>query len=106
MDGHQDATAANAALVTFCFVLGNAGANQGSGESTDRTANADTTEHPHDGSGGDERADSRDGECADAGEPAQSSSNHCAGRTAGYSTLRRLRLLFVREIFRALVIGE
>src|ERR1700722_1223943 len=61
VDGEQNATVFYAAFVAFGFVLGNAHADQGSGQAADCASDPDACQCGHDRSGGNEWPEAGDG---------------------------------------------
>src|SRR3954470_23974625 len=71
VDGDQDLAALDLALVQLGLVLGDAEADQRAAAAAHGRAARDAAERGHDGAGGDERPEPRDGDRADPGQPAE-----------------------------------
>ena len=84
--------------ITLCFVLGNTEADEGSGDSTNRTASTPTpASAPMIGPAamsGDLRRDHR---ARDSGKPSQCAAENCTGASTGRRAFGSFRALFVRE---------
>src|SRR5580704_12408264 len=106
MHREQHAARLHAAFIALRFILRHSHADQSADESTHRPARAQTRQRAHDGTSRDERSDARDGQRADAGQQTECAANYASCGHARGGALRRLGVLLVGEIFRALVIRQ
>ncbi len=115
VDGDEDIAVFDLAFVTLGFQLGNAQADQSSGNATDSSADRGATTGRHDGASGDERADAANAESADSDQPTEVAAELAAGDAASGGAFRGLGVLFVGEVLGAglvrkqhgnIVIGE
>ena len=106
VNGDEDAALVDTALVALGFELRNAHADQCAYQATNCAAYSEPGECAHDGTGGDERTDSRDSERSDSGEQAQGSADDPADTHAGGSALRRLGVLFRGKLLRMAFVGH
>src|ERR1700686_4447056 len=106
MHGEQDSAFLDPAFVALGFVFGNAHANESSRDAANRAAYADSGESSHDRSCRNERADARNGQRANTGQPTERSADYGASCGTGCGSLGRLRVFLNREVFRALIFGE
>src|SRR5579864_3895019 len=106
MNGEQNASIFHAAFVTLGFVFRNAHTNQGSSDSTYRSAYASSSQGCHNRAGSDKWPQAGNGNGADAEQPSHGSADDRSRSSAGGCTLRRLRVLFMRKIFRPRTLWE
>src|SRR5688572_683734 len=115
MDGDQHVATLDLALVLLGLVLGDAESDQAPRDPADGRTDRCAAERSHDRPRGDERAESRDGQEADACEPTQCASHESARAGARGRAFRRLgavrdgeiaRAALVRHQYRDVIAGE
>src|SRR5712692_231043 len=106
VDGKQNAAFFHAAFVSFCFILGNAHADESSRDTADRATYSDTGQGSHNWSRGDKWPQSGNGQGADPCEPTQTAADHraCAGSRRG--AFRSFGALFMRVVFCAFILWK
>src|SRR6266851_2261507 len=104
--GEKDSSLFDSAFVAFCFILGNAHANQGSSYAADYSAGAGTSERGHDWTSGNQRADSGNRQRTDSGQPPQASADYRTRSCSSGGSLWRLGAFLVGEILGSLVLRK
>src|SRR5579872_2025443 len=106
MHGEQDSAFLDPAFVTLGFVFGNAHADQSSRDAANCAADAHPCQSSNYRAGCNERADARNCQRTNAGQPTESSANHGTSCSPGCGSLGGLSVLFDCEVFRALILGK
>src|SRR5580704_19153523 len=78
MHGKEDASFLHAALISLCFIFGDAEADERAGKPTHGAAHTNTRQSCHDWASGDKRANSGNGQRADARQQAECSAKDCS----------------------------
>src|SRR6202011_3439837 len=106
MHGKQNPAFLNPAFVALGFVLRNSKSDKGANKTADSAAGAKSREHPHDGTGRNERAQAGDSQRADAGEPAQRSTDYRARTGSSSRALGSLGALLMGEILGSHIVRQ
>jgi hypothetical protein len=106
MNREQDAAALDSSLVPLGLVLRHPEANQRAREPAHGAAHRSAGKRRHDRSGRDERADARNGQRANPGEPAERTTNNRAGAAASRRAFGRLCPFLVSEVLGPRVRGK
>ena len=106
MDRDEEIACLDLAFVTLGFDLRNAQTDQPTGDTAHGRTDSRTAQRGNNRSGGDEGADSRNGQCANPGYPSQRSADDAARAGAGDRAFRSFRVLLVCEIAGRALVGE
>ncbi len=106
MDGEEDVATFDFSFVAFCFQFRNTQADQSARDATDGCADGGSAEGGHDGAGRDEGANARNGESADADEPAEGAADGTTGSSAGRDAFGGFGVFFMGEVASGFLIGK
>lgn len=97
---------ANFPIVTLCFELRNAEPNQTASDAAHGCTGCCAAEGSHNRSGSNKRSDAGNGECADAGDPAECAADDATGCDAGRDSFGRFGIFSVGKIAGALLVRK
>src|SRR5664280_350171 len=106
VDRDEEVARLDLAFIAFGFDLGDAQTDQPAGDAAHGRSDRRTTQRGDNRSGGDEGADSRNGQGANPGDPAQRPAYDDARAGTGDSAFRGFGVLLVREIAGRPLVGK
>ena len=106
MDRDEEIAGLNLAFVALGFDLRNAQTDQPAGDAARSRTDGSPAQRGDDRPRGDEGSDSRNGQCADSGDPAQRPADDATRAGASDSPFRGFRVLLVSEIAGCALVRE
>src|SRR5664279_1042855 len=98
MNRNENVTFLDLAFITLGFEFRNAQTDESTGNAADGCSYGHPAQRGDNRSGGDKGADSRNGQCANARDPAQRPDHSTTSDSTGDSSFRSFGTLLVREV--------
>ncbi len=106
MHGKQSSARLHAAFKTLGLVFGNPKSHQRSDDAAGHADSARPGQHADDRAGGDQRPNARNGQSADARQPAQDAAHHGSRGSARCGAFGSFGVFLVNEILGARIFGQ